>query len=89
LAIIRCSPSDRLRSSGLTQTRKGLVIFRRYFARPDSSVFSIRTVAAGYIIRIVHFARCASASLQIAPRWCQRWARWGQIIGNNLLDCEP
>jgi hypothetical protein len=34
-----------------------------YFARPDSSVFSIRTVAAGYIIKIVRLARCASASL--------------------------
>jgi hypothetical protein len=34
-----------------------------YFARPDSSVFSIRTVAAGYIIRIARLALFASASL--------------------------
>src|SRR5882762_7888500 len=33
-----------------------------YFARPSSSVFSIRTLAAGYIIRIVRLALCASAS---------------------------
>ena len=48
-------------SGGIQQVSRELR--QLYFVRPDSPVFSIRTIAAGYAIKISRLYRLASASL--------------------------